>query len=87
MASNSENVLMGLAAPITFRGDELKERTIDALRSALESAGVELINGDQPGVRLTKAAAARHAPKSASKQLVGTTAVRGKTTKRIEKKP
>ena len=40
------------------RGDELKERTIDALQRALESAGVEFTNGDQPGVRLTKAAAA-----------------------------
>jgi transcriptional regulator with XRE-family HTH domain len=39
------------------RGDELKERTIDALQRALEAAGVEFTNGDQPGVRLTKAAA------------------------------
>ena len=38
------------------RGDELKERTIDALQRALEAAGVEFTNGDQPGVRLTKAA-------------------------------
>src|SRR5262245_46031298 len=40
------------------RGDELKERTIDALQRALEAAGIEFTNGDQPGVRLTKAAAA-----------------------------
>jgi len=40
------------------RGDELKERTIDVLQRALEAAGVELTNGDQPGVRLSKAAAA-----------------------------
>ncbi len=40
------------------RGDELKERTIDALQRALEVAGVELTNGDQPGVRLTKTAGA-----------------------------
>src|ERR1700730_11507762 len=40
------------------RGDELKERTIDALQRALEAAGVEFTNGDQPGVRLTKVAAA-----------------------------
>ena len=39
------------------RGEELKERTIDALQRALETAGVEFTNGDQPGVRLTKAAA------------------------------
>jgi transcriptional regulator with XRE-family HTH domain len=39
------------------RGDELKERTIDALRHALEVAGVEFIdeNGGGPGVRLRKA--------------------------------
>jgi hypothetical protein len=34
----------------------LKERTIDALHRALEAAGVEFTNGDQPGVRLSKAA-------------------------------
>jgi transcriptional regulator with XRE-family HTH domain len=38
------------------RGDELKERTVDALRRALEVAGVEFTNGEQPGVRLAKAA-------------------------------
>jgi len=43
------------------RGDELKERTIDALQRALEAAGVEFTNGDQPGVRLAKAAAAHSA--------------------------
>jgi transcriptional regulator with XRE-family HTH domain len=38
------------------RGDELKERTIDAIRGALEAAGVEFIdeNGGGPGVRLRK---------------------------------
>ena len=40
------------------RGDELKERTIDALQGALEAAGVEFTNGHQPGVRLTNPAAA-----------------------------
>ena len=44
------------------RGDELKERTIDALQRALEAAGVEFTNGDQPGVRLARANAA-HPPK------------------------
>ena len=42
------------------RGDELKERTVDALRRALEEAGVEFTNGGQPGVRL------KHAPVSNS---------------------
>jgi transcriptional regulator with XRE-family HTH domain len=38
------------------RGDELKERTIEALQRALEIAGVEFIddNGGGPGVRLKK---------------------------------
>ena len=31
------------------RGDELKERTIDALQRTLEAAGVESTNGGQPG--------------------------------------
>ena len=36
------------------RGAELKERTVDAIRRALEDAGVEFIdaNGGGPGVRL-----------------------------------
>ena len=39
------------------RGDELNERTIEALHRALEAAGVEFINenGGGPGVRLKKA--------------------------------
>ena len=36
------------------RGEELRERTVDAIRSALEAAGVEFTNGGQPGVRLRK---------------------------------
>jgi transcriptional regulator with XRE-family HTH domain len=34
--------------------EELRERTVDAIRSALEAAGVEFTNGDQPGVRLAR---------------------------------
>jgi transcriptional regulator with XRE-family HTH domain len=39
------------------RGEELKPRTIAAVQSALEAAGVEFIpeNGGGPGVRLKKA--------------------------------
>jgi len=35
-------------------GEELKPRTVDAIRAALEAAGVEFIpeNGGGPGVRL-----------------------------------
>lgn len=43
------------------RGELLKERTVEALQRALEAAGVEFTNGDQPGVRLTRAPAAQSA--------------------------
>lgn len=38
------------------RGDELKERTVDAIRTALEVGGIEFIeeNGGGAGVRLRK---------------------------------
>ena len=38
------------------RGEDLRERTIDDIRAALETAGVEFIpeNGGGPGVRLRK---------------------------------
>lgn len=37
-------------------GEELKERTVDDIRSALEAAGVIFVpeNGEGPGVRLRK---------------------------------
>jgi transcriptional regulator with XRE-family HTH domain len=38
------------------RGDLLKERTIEAIQRTLEAAGIQFTNGDQPGVRLTRAA-------------------------------
>jgi hypothetical protein len=54
-----------------------------AIRRALEAAGIEFTNGDQPGVRLTKAAAARTAePASPSKPKPN----RGKTARATEKK-
>jgi transcriptional regulator with XRE-family HTH domain len=34
------------------RGEKLHERTVDAIRSALESAGIYFTNGDRPGVSL-----------------------------------
>jgi transcriptional regulator with XRE-family HTH domain len=69
------------------RGDELKERTIDALQRALEAAGVEFTNGEQPGVRLTNAAAASSPePAGASKPAIAAKAVRGKTAKATNKK-
>src|SRR5580704_16568449 len=39
-------------------GADAKQSTMDRLQSALEAAGVKFTNGDQPGVRLTKATAA-----------------------------
>ena len=38
------------------RGEELKERTVAAIRTALETAGIIFIdeNGEGPGVRLRK---------------------------------
>lgn len=38
------------------RGDDLRERTVDAIRAALEAAGVEFIaeNGGGAGVRLKR---------------------------------
>lgn len=38
------------------RGEPLRERTIDAIRAALESSGVEFTNGAQPGVKIVMAA-------------------------------
>ena len=35
-------------------GEKLQDRTIEAIRRALESAGVEFTNGDAPGVKLRK---------------------------------
>lgn len=35
-------------------GEELKPRTVDAIRHAFEKAGVAFTNGDEPGVKLKK---------------------------------
>jgi hypothetical protein len=78
----------------TIRRAEVAEERISltaandhAIRRALELAGVEFTNGDQPGVRLAKAAAAQSAePASASNPTVATKAARRKTAKATEKK-
>src|SRR6478735_777235 len=49
-----------------------------ALRQALEAAGVEFTNGDQPGVRLTMAAARSAEAAAASKPSAAAKIVRGK---------
>ena len=57
-----------------------------AIRRALETAGVEFTNGDQPGVRLTKAARARPTEAaSTSKPTAASRAIGGKITKATEK--
>jgi transcriptional regulator with XRE-family HTH domain len=61
--------------------------TVAALVRALEGAGVEFTNGEQPGVRLAKAAAARSAePASASNPTAAAKAHRRKTARATEKK-
>lgn len=68
-------------------GADAKQSTMDKLQSALEAVGVEFTDGDQPGVRLTKATVARFAePTGALKPTITAKAVRGKTAKATEKK-
>ena len=68
-------------------GADAKQSTIDALQRALEAAGIEFTNGDQPGLRLTKAAAARLTePGSAQSRRVAAKVVRRKTAKTNERK-
>jgi hypothetical protein len=59
------------------RGEELKERTVAAIRGALESAGVEFTNGDQPGVRLRKGARPHTSKPESEKQTVSEGQARG----------
>jgi transcriptional regulator with XRE-family HTH domain len=66
-------------------GADAKQSTMDRLQSALESAGVEFTDGDQPGVRLTKATAPRSA-EPASPSRSAAKVARGKTGKEAEKK-
>ena len=51
-----------------------------AIRRAFETAGVEFTNGDQPGVRLTRAAAA-HSRQPAGASAAAEKTGRGKTAK------
>jgi transcriptional regulator with XRE-family HTH domain len=68
-------------------GADAKQSTMDALQRALELAGVEFTNGGQPGVRLTKAAAAHLAePGGASDPTVAAKAAHRKAAKATEKK-
>ena len=58
-------------------GADAKRSTMDKLRRALEAAGIEFTNGDQPGVRLTL---------SASRSKGFPKAMRGKTTNKTIKR-
>jgi transcriptional regulator with XRE-family HTH domain len=61
--------------------------TVEKILTSLEAAGVEFTNGDQPGVRLTRAAAARSAEAAAaSKPSAAPKVVRGQTANTPEKK-
>jgi hypothetical protein len=60
---------------------------MDALQRALEAAGVEFTNGEQPGVRVAKAVPAQSLePPSAGDPKVGARATRRKAAKVTEKK-
>jgi transcriptional regulator with XRE-family HTH domain len=52
------------------RGDPLKERTVEAIQHALETAGIEFIaeNGGGPGVRLRKPVSASAKPTKPSER-------------------
>jgi transcriptional regulator with XRE-family HTH domain len=62
-------------------GADAKQSTMDALQRALEAAGLEFTNGEQPGVRLNKSAAAHHvktAIKSTSPKAAGRRSAKAK---------
>src|SRR5262245_8586334 len=68
-------------------GADAKQSTIDALQRTLEAAGIEFTNGDQPGVRLTKAAAARSAePGVAQSRRVAAKVAAAKPPRRTRRK-
>ena len=61
--------------------------TLDVIQRALEAAGVEFTNGEQPGVRLASVAAPRSAgPANASNPTAAAEAPRRKTARATEKK-
>jgi transcriptional regulator with XRE-family HTH domain len=80
----------GVAANTVTRienGADAKQSTMDKLQRILEAAGVEFTNGDQPGLRLTRTAAARpEEPANSSRTKVGAKIGRGNTTKANTKK-
>ena len=68
-------------------GADAKQSTMDALQRALEAAGVEFTNGEQPGVRLSKKTSADSAqPTSLSNLTAAVKATGRKSAKATEKK-
>jgi transcriptional regulator with XRE-family HTH domain len=69
-------------------GADAKQSTMDKLQRALESAGMEFTNGDQPGVRLAKASAARspESPSVLNSSVAVGKAASGKSAKAPKKK-
>jgi hypothetical protein len=64
-----------------------RRESVDAAQHSVEAVGVEFTSGDQPGVRLTKLAAAHSVePANALKSTVAGKLVRGKTAKTTENK-
>ena len=81
----------GVAANTVTRienGADAKQSTMDRLQHALEAAGVEFTNGEQPGVRITKIAAAGSVEphKALRPRIAVANAIRGKTAKATDKK-
>jgi transcriptional regulator with XRE-family HTH domain len=66
-------------------GADAKQSTINRLQHALEMAGVEFTNGDQPGVRLAEAAVLQ-SRQAVSRSAPGEKRSLGKTPKSTEKK-
>ena len=68
-------------------GADAKQSTMDALQRALEAAGVEFTNGEQPGVRISKRAEADSAqPSNLSNLTAAAKATRRKGAKAADKK-
>jgi transcriptional regulator with XRE-family HTH domain len=68
-------------------GADAKQSTMDALQRALEAAGVEFTNGEQPGVRISKRAEADSVqPSNFSNLTAAAKATRRKGAKAAEKK-
>jgi len=68
-------------------GADAKQSTMDALQRALEAAGVEFTNGEQPGVRISKRAEADSAqPSNLSNLTAAAKATKRKGAKAADKK-